>query len=486
MNDCCRFRGTLLSLTLLALGTIALPGYAQIKQSSGFVDDLTLDRHGMTRRWYTQVSTLRLREKILSLKQVEDLLFAASDKGLIHCLDAETGKILWTQSISDTPGEVFPPAVTKNFVYVCSNTHTSKLDRKTGQILLTIALPSAVTSGPGSNDDFLYVQTVNDHMYAYAMKPDPEEAKLKWPHKRKFTLPSIAWFYNAGAPLLNAPIVLKDRVIFTAGSGVVYASALEKKSLIYRFIPGAKIAAPVSFRDRTLYIATVDFNLFAIDVFTGDTRWRFPSGFPIHRQPVPFEKDVFLTPEGGGLFALDDSDGSLRWIQEGADRVIAVSQDRVYGMTSASRFLIMDRRDGAILGSWFSPDFPVSAYNQTTDRIFLSTGRGLIQCLAEKRNETPFLHMSPTEAAAPAEAAPTEQGVPKTEEEPKKDEMPAEEPEETDKEPVKEDEKPAEDTDAAKPEEMENEKPEETDPPADSEKEKMEPAEEPSDEPAEK
>jgi outer membrane protein assembly factor BamB len=477
MSDRNSTRAVFLGLAFVSVLAIPPSVSAQSKQSSGFVDDLTLDRFGMVRLWYTQVSTLRLRERILSLKQVENLLFAASDKGLIHCLDSETGKILWTQSISETSGEVFPPAVTKNFVYVCSNTHTSKLDRQTGQILLTIKLRSAVTSGPGSNDDFLYVQTVDDHLYAYAMKTDPEEAKLKWPHKRKFGLPNVAWFYNAGSQLLNPPIVLKDRVLFTAASGVVYASALNKKDLFYRFIPGAAIAAPVSFRSRTIYVATVDFNLFAVDAFTGDTRWRFPSGFPIRRQPVPFEEEVFLTPEGGGLFSLDDKDGSLRWVQEGADRVISVSQDRVYAMTAAKRFLILDRRDGAVLGSWFSPDFPVSAYNQTTDRIFLSTGRGLIQCIAEKRNAKPFLHEAPLDLSAPSEEMPSDPAEGDAEPKMDNDEMPAEKPEEG-AEPSMEE--PADD---APKEEMEKEEPAGDEPAAETGDERMEPGSEPAEEP---
>jgi outer membrane protein assembly factor BamB len=387
--------------------------WAEHRRVSGFVDDLTLDRYGMTRRWYSQVPTLRLREKVLSLKQIEDLLFAASDKGQLHCLDSETGKLLWSQDVSETPGEVFPPALTEKFVYVVSGSRFSQLDRASGQVIQTRSLPSTCTSGPAANEDFCYVQTVNNFLYAIALKPDPEDEGKLWPYRRKFTLPYVQWFFNVGSPMANPPILTNDRVIFTGQNGVVFASSLTERNLYYRFITNSKVSAPVSYRDRVFYVATEDYNLYAVDV-KGMLRWRFASGFPIHRQPVPFADDVFITPDGAGLMCVSNSDGKLRWINDAAHRVVGVSQKRVYAVTSTMRFLIIDRADGATVGSWYSPDFPITAYNQTTDRIFQATERGLIQCLAERENVTPYFHETPPpdtdQQAAPAEEETSEEG----------------------------------------------------------------------------
>ncbi|MBY0586698.1 PQQ-like beta-propeller repeat protein [bacterium] len=401
---------TCLALFLLSLWSSA--SVAEHRRVSGFVDDLTLDRFGMTRRWYSQVPTLRLRERVLSLKQIENLLFAASDKGQLHCLESETGKLLWSQDVSNTPGEVFPPAITEKYVYVCSGSRLTQLDRATGQVIQSSSLPAAATSGPAANENFCYVQTINNFIYAIALKPSLDEEGKKWPYKRKYSLPYVAWFFNAGSPLFNPPILTNDRVIFAGQNGVVFASSLSQRNLYYRFITNAKLTAPISRRQRTFYVATEDYNLYAVNV-KGNLEWRFASGFPISRQPVPFETDIFLTPDGAGLMCVSQSEGKLRWINESARQVIGASQNRVYAMTSTMRFLIIDRADGTTVGSWFSPDFPIVAYNQTTDRLFQATERGLIQCLAERENITPFFHESispPTDdesaPPAPAEDAP--------------------------------------------------------------------------------
>jgi outer membrane protein assembly factor BamB len=481
---------------LVALWLLTLIGgigsaQAEHRRVSGFVDELTLDRFGMTRLWYSQVPTLRLRERVLTLKQKEDLLFAASDKGQLHCLEAETGKLRWSQDVSETPGEVFPPALTAKFVYVCSGSRFSQLDRQTGQIIQTRSLPSACTSGPAANDDFCYVQTVDNFLYAIALKSDPEDEGKIWPFKRKFTLPYVRWFFNVGSPLANPPIAAKDRVIFAGNNGVVFASSLQERNILYRFITNSKVSAPISFRDRTYYVATEDYNLYAVDL-NGQLRWRFASGFPIVRQPVPLADDVLITPEGVGLMCVSNADGKLRWINDAAYRVVGVSQKRIYAVSSTMRFLILDRADGTTVGSWFSPDFPITAYNQTTDRIFQATERGLIQCLAERENVTPYFHETlPTstdaESAPPAETEAEETESPSTPEPPsanppdadaddpdamEKEEEPAEEgdkpsdesmPEESSEEPAKEaGEEPADDGAAEEPsEEMTEEAPEE-------------------------
>lgn len=416
---------------MLVIVAMVAPAAAESRGIIGFVDDLTLKRQGMVRKWYVQIPMLRIREHVLSLKQQEDVLFVATDNGILHCLDSETGQIRWTQSVSDASGEVFPPALTKSFVFVTSNARMSQLDRQTGGIIQTKDLTSAASSGPGANEEFCYVQTVDNRISAIQLKPSADEALRKWPFKRKYTLPSVKWFFDAGSPLNNPPIVLHDRVLFTSANGVVFASVLDERSMYYRYIPGAAIAAPISFRDRTLYVATVDYNLFAVDAMTGETVWRFPSGYPIYRQPVPFADDVYLTPLGGGLFALDSANGSLRWVNESATRVVSASQTRLYAMNDTLRFFILDRKDGAILGGWPAYDFPISAYNQNSDRVYLATKDGLILCLAETANKTPFLHEPPPSEDAPAEPLP-----PKGEDEPSADEpseemeAPADNPEE--------------------------------------------------------
>ncbi len=91
-----------------------------------------------------------------------------------------------------------------------------------------------------------------------------------------------------------------------------------------------------------------------------------------------------------------------------------VSQKRVYAVTPPCGFSSSTVPMEPPSEAGFSPDFPISAYNQTTDRIFQATERGLIQCLAERDNVTPYFHETPAPAtdqeAAPPDEEATDEG----------------------------------------------------------------------------
>ncbi|MFO0946901.1 MAG: PQQ-binding-like beta-propeller repeat protein [Planctomycetota bacterium] len=390
-----------LSAMLLLMGCL-IPTAVEGQTSSlrSFPDEQTLAQYNLTRRWYAQVPIANIRENILDLKVIEDLLFATSSQGLIHCLNAETGERLWTTTIGSLKREVFPPAVTEDFVYVTSSNLVAQLERTNGRVLWTKRLSSVATSGPGANEDFVYVQTADHKISAIALKPSEEDKRQKWPNVHKFEPHPVSWFYNAGGPMVDPPIVLPELVAFATKEGVVYASALNERKLIYRFFTHSRQAAPLAHLDRFLYIATEEFDVYAIDLLNGYQAWRFVAGYPVYLKPTPFLDDCFVVGEGAGLFCVANQDvpdagirkGDLRWRTPHLVRLIGVSKDFVYAANVNHDFVILARSDGHTIARFPAPDFKISSDNQFTDRLYMCTEDGLIVCLHEKNHEAPFAH----------------------------------------------------------------------------------------------
>lgn len=364
---------------------VVLPGLAaaQPRDLRGYPDPTLLDRYNLKHRWTVQVPLVPHREKITSLKVREGLVFVQSNKGLIHSIEGETGRLLWTTTVAGIGGVVYPPALTDQFVYVSTGTTLSQLDRVTGQLIWQKEMPAAATAGPGANNEFVYVPLTDQRLYAFALNDD---------YNRVFTKRPIAWTYNVGESIVNPPVVLPDRVAFEGGNGILYAANLNKGDIFYRFYTYSRIAAPIATLNRIIYLATTDYNLYALDLRSGQIVWRFPAGFPITRRPEPFQEDVYVIPEGEGLHAIDNLTGQLKWVNPKVSRVIAVSQSNVYAATRYNDLMIVSRADGATRGRWPAPAFTISTDNQYTDRAYLATEDGLIICLHEKQNEQPYLH----------------------------------------------------------------------------------------------
>lgn len=389
------------SAAVLMVGSwFPLLARGQVSSLRDFPDQQTLGQYNLTRRWYTQVPVVNLREQILDLKVTEELLFATSSQGLIHCLNAETGERLWTTTIGSLKRNVFPPAVTEDFVYVTSSNLLAQLDRENGRILWTKKLASVATSGPGANEDFVYVQTADHKISAIALHPSEEDKRAVWPNVHKFEPHPTTWFYDAGGPMVDPPIVLPELVAFATKEGVVHASALNERKLIYRFFTHSRQAAPLAHLDRFLYIATEEFDVFAIDLLNGNELWRFVAGYPVYAKPTPFLDDCFLVGEGAGLYCVANRDvpessirkGDLRWRTPHMVRLIGVSKDFVYAANVNNDFVILSRDDGHLIARFRSPAFTISSDNQFTDRLYMSTKDGLIVCLHEKTHDAPFAH----------------------------------------------------------------------------------------------
>lgn len=368
-------------LTVMSLGLGA--AQAQRADMTGFDDEEALRRQNLVRQWYLQIQPLGQREKVSSLKVLDDLLMVQTDKGQIHSLDAETGRVHWNVVIGEGNSETYPPAITPKFVYVVSADTLAALDRETGGIVWTRELPGLATSGPGANDDYVYVQLSDHRIYAVAVKDE---------FQRKYTARPVAWYLQADGALENPPIVLKDRLALMTSAGTLYALPLDSRKLFYRFFTRSRNSAPLATLGSLLYVATTDYDLFAIDLKTGRLKWRFPSGFPIHSKPIPFVDDVYVTPTGAGLYALSNENGRAQWYNPHAKRLIAVSQSHVYAADRINRFMILSRKEGNELASWLAPAFKISTDNQFTDRIYMSTEDGLVVCLRETENVKPHSH----------------------------------------------------------------------------------------------
>lgn len=380
-----------------------------------------LTRHDLDRPWHTLLPMMKLRERLRGLHLIEvplekaegqepksDLvLFAQTNFGEIHCLDAETGQRRWSTTVATEGTEVFPPAVVGERVYVAAGNTLLELERHTGRILWAKQLPTGASAGPAANAAYIYVPTVDRRLYAF--EATEASAGQGSPYRRN----PIGWFYYTAAAIDHPPVLSGGLVAVVASDGILYALAEDSRRIRYRYFTHSRVAAPLAVLDKYLYVATNDFDLFAIDTVTGMTKWRFLSGQPILAQPgaylaaepmaaetepavtgvaPPPAGDVFLTPQDAGLYCLDNRTGQPRWTNRAVTRLVGASRARVYGKDSRGQLVIVTRKDGQTVAAVPMGMFSITAPNPLTDRLCLATPEGLLICLRERASQQPFHH----------------------------------------------------------------------------------------------
>ena len=200
-------------------------------------------------------------------------IYVASNDGRVQAIDAENGRTLWRQRLDDliTGGVGFG----SNMVLVgTENSRVFALAADSGDILWEATVTSEVLAAPATNGRVVVVQSVDDKLTGLDAATGRQ-----------------LWLYESTSPDLSlrgtsAPRIVDNFVLAAFANGVVVSVALDNGTLRWE----ERIAVPTgsSELDRLvdidgeltindngmLLVPTYQGYLAAIDVVTGQTRWR--------------------------------------------------------------------------------------------------------------------------------------------------------------------------------------------------------------------
>jgi outer membrane protein assembly factor BamB len=201
-------------------------------------------------------------------------VYVASNDGRVQAVDAESGRTVWRQRLRDTliTGGVGYGA---NLVLVgTENSGVIALSAETGDVLWEATVTSEVLSAPATNGRIVVVQSVDDKLTGLDAATGRQ-----------------LWLYEVTAPDLSvrgtsAPRIADNFVLAAFANGTVASIALDNGTLRWE----QRIAVPTgsSELDRLvdidgelvineaglLLVPTYQGYLAAIDVVTGQQRWR--------------------------------------------------------------------------------------------------------------------------------------------------------------------------------------------------------------------
>jgi outer membrane protein assembly factor BamB len=436
-----------------------------------------LDRLNLDLAWFTYIPTEDLREGLESVQVVGKDLLVQTRTGQVSMLDAETGRTRWRWRAA---GRSLPqsPSFNRRSVFVANGTRLIDLDRATGEVRWDYDLAGAATAAPLADDDRVYVIIYNKKLVAYELpagdraasapsRPGdkkraelakgarPSEASMLGGDKgygpttsTRFSGGSAAKVETVGPTVLyehfcesyvNLPPVQGEDVLLYLGiNGTIYSASKVSRFERYHLpTDGTIVVAPGQYGD-TAYVASEDRNVYAINVTTGKSYWRYTAAGAIAHSPAVNDEDLYVATARTGLFRVRRGSGDEVWRSPNAARFLAANPKFVYANDRSGRLLVLDRRRGTQLSMYDTRDFVFPVRNEHTDRLYLAANDGLIVCLHDKEYTTPVT-MKKIELYAGERLPDAKPAKPKKEpkaepkEEPK-EEMPADKPKDKGKE----------------------------------------------------
>ena len=415
MNLCSSAASISFRRWLIAL-TAMVAGGASLHAAPMLVTNEQAARHGLERAWFAQVPVDASRSRVTQWMLYYDRLYSVTNSGIVTALDAETGETLWSKQVGKPGYPAFGPGANADYLGIVSGSKLYLLNRHDGRLEWVRQLGSAPSSGPALSEKYAFVALVTGRIEGYQLD-DPA------------TQP---WYYQSKGRTYLRPTTTGKIVSWPTAAGYLYASRANDPGVLYRLETSADIVTSPATMPPYLYIASQDGYLYCLDENTGDEAWRYSTGYAIDSSPAIVGDVAYVASSEPAIHAVDAKTGKEQWTTPGASHFAARGKERVYASDRFGNLLVLDTKTGNPVSRMPVSEGSSTLVNDQTDRIFLVSDSGLVQCLHEIGAEAPTMHRQPeaptaedVPPAAPgaaAAAAPAEEGEAPAADEPEADE----------------------------------------------------------------
>ena len=426
-------------LALAMIGVLFPSDQLLAEYRSEIISETVATRHGLTRAWHAQVQLDLGRSRVKHIVLDRGTLFVQTDRAMLQAIDAETGQTLWAVQVGQRNHPSLAPSANGEVVAVINGSTLYIVSRFTGKLLWKSGIDGAPGAGAELSDWRAYVVLTDGQMMAYRLRearrtsedreldaeaaPEGEKTtaekrredyRLKQEHAPPLSCQS--WGRALVQPVVTRQNAGEEFVAWPTDRGHMFAAKIDRNTeselaLEYELITEAGIAARPSYLQPNpdvpgdqglILIPSRDGFVHALDDRSGTAIWRFSTGEPILERAAVIGRNAYVCTQPGGMYCLGTKTGIQQWWAPQVKQFIAASKERIYAADKLGRMLVIDAQTGARIDALDIMSYPIRLMNMQTDRIYLASETGLVQCLREIEQVEPLDHLQPLQPPAPA------------------------------------------------------------------------------------
>ncbi len=427
------------SLLFAALAVAAASG-AAAEALGALIAETTANRHGLTRPWFNQVEFDPARGRVTGMTLYGDVLYVQTSRGQVHAMDAERGDTLWVRRVGNPGHPTLPLGVNDEMVSVINGSTLFVINRYNGRIIWQTRLDGIPGAGVTMSQERVFIPMIDGMVAAYRLDPTagrryrdpetpadeeaaalvPDEADDEDAEEAEFArldafrvaedtiLPQIIQSYGSAIvpPLVTRQSASQEFVAWATDRGMMFVAELNRFRdrdfrINYRLRTHDIISAsptlipsdPEAGIEAAKIIAVShDGRVYALDERSGRELWQFPTGEPIRVPAVVIGDRIHVATSLGGMYCLEASSGRQLWWAPQITDFVAAGNDRIYVSDKLDRLVVLDAETGSRLDTLPVDPTHLRFRNDRTDRIYLASPSGLVQCLREVDLTEPLRH----------------------------------------------------------------------------------------------
>ena len=342
-----------------------------------------------------------------------------TNRGDVTLVDGETGAVLWTKTVGNPRHAAVGVCTNDELTVVLTGLRMYVIRNSDGHVISEKITKGVAGASPviterrtattfnyevnqnGENSySMIYVPTIENRMDLYDLdkeiKTDGPDALASYPKG----LPGF------GRGLMQ-PTLGSKSIAWPTDQGVVYVADLVTNNVDRQLRTLGTITSPVAYIPgvRRFLTASSDGYVYCFKEDDPDDMWRSSIGEPIYRKPILVDGNAYVVTRSYKLHQLDLSTGAEKWIVPNVERVISISDNRIYCVQVGGNLMVLDENQGTPLRTVPMQSVDFTFLNTMTDRMYIGTKDGLLQCVRELNQTFPVVHTKASESAVADAAA---------------------------------------------------------------------------------
>ena len=250
----------------------------------------------------------------------------------LYALDAKTGEFQWKYA---TEGGIptRPTAEEEMIFFGSEDSRLYAVTASKGELIWTYYAEGPIRSSPVISEGHLFFGSDDSHLHVVNMLSG-----------------NRAWRTEANGPIRCMPLVANERVYFGCEMGDFYSVDF-RGELKWRFKAKRALTSSPILVDGLIYIGSMDWTLYALEVEVGWEVWRFRLGRPTISTPAHAEGRIFTGCADGNIYAIDARTSREIWRFTTEHQVTAspiIQEDSLYCGSVDGSMYCLDMRSGRL------------------------------------------------------------------------------------------------------------------------------------------
>jgi outer membrane protein assembly factor BamB len=313
----------------------------------------------------------------------ESTIYVLSSPSRLSAIDADTGKERWATLFGSSRFPSIGIGAGNDYLAAINGSTLYCFEAATGKVLWSHACEFGVAAAPAVSETHIYVPLLNGRLEVFEIAD-----------KGYGSYPLVA-----GGGATARPLLTENTVSWPTNKGylnVAASSGPRQHSIAFRLAAdGPIVSSPVS-KEKILFATSLDGFTYAIEERRGSLLWEISTGSEITQSPVVLGDNVYAVTDDFRLFRLDAHTGQALWAEpmKNIGRYLGAGAEKIYLTDGFGELLVVDPNSAAILSRIGVGEIGFILPNRQTDRLYIATKSGIIQCLREISSPIPHFHGS--------------------------------------------------------------------------------------------